>query len=396
MKRNVWLSLIIMIILAGCATKNAQNKPNNPVQNNVGKQTSNTIINIKYLKMINSQVGWAVGNNFVGYTTDGGNRWRSVTPFKINAAEQLVSWYFLNAQSAWIAADDNQISKVVVYHTANKGEAWHETTINSYSMGPSWMNFINGQQGWIMLDLGAAAGSMGVELWRTTNGGQTWARLVHVAFNVNDGSGLPLGGDKTGISFLNASTGWITGSEPGGIAPILYKSNNSGIDWHLQNISLPHLWSSGNRGPTSISILPPKFFGKGHGIFPAEFTKFITVAGGIPKTIVATDFYNTTNGGITWHGTEVLQSQNNRPYVGYFLNSRLGWASAGRDIRITRDGGMHWGDIKPNMRLTNIRELDFTDEKMGFAVVGSGRLLKSVDGGSRWIIVRPRMTRNNE
>src|SRR5436305_271086 len=57
---------------------------------------------------------------------------------------------------------------------------------------------------------GPGAGSESVDIFHTTDSGQTWSKI---ASTENPASGLPRVGLKSGISFRDAMHGWATGGD---------------------------------------------------------------------------------------------------------------------------------------------------------------------------------------
>src|SRR5439155_934772 len=71
---------------------------------------------------------------------------------------------------------------MVVWRTVDGGKTWASSSLEDAQAidGPGRANFADAQHGWVLLGTGAGAGSFGVRLYRTTDGGQTWA-LVSAA-----------------------------------------------------------------------------------------------------------------------------------------------------------------------------------------------------------------------
>ena len=77
---------------------------------------------------------------------------------------------------------------------------------------------------------------------------------------------LPFGGRKSGIQFLNASTGWITGTVGANDLAWLYVSHDGGATWNHQSLPLPPGVPS-----AQLSLGSPTFFSGTEAFFPSFF-----------------------------------------------------------------------------------------------------------------------------
>ncbi len=138
--------------------------------------------------------GFAAGSNgTMAKTTDGGNNW---TPVSLPVTDRLVGVFFINDQVGWVCPDNytNQI-----LYTQNGGASWEFKTVPETSY---WRNihFEDALNGYLY------GGSSGYGLvYRTVNGGNTWA-LLHNSTEAVTGFDLQGSG--------NSSRLWICG--PGG------------------------------------------------------------------------------------------------------------------------------------------------------------------------------------
>jgi photosystem II stability/assembly factor-like uncharacterized protein len=329
---------------------------------------------ISSLHMFDATTGWALTDKDVLRTTDGGIHWQDVTPphASLNAANIAV----LDASTAWIAMPQLGSSTIQVFHTLNAGQTWQETTVkvNGFTDGAQ-ITFINPTDGWMLVGLGAGAGSEAVAVYRTTDGGATWANVSSTnPPNNTTPNSLPLGGDKNGLSFLTPSTGWATGTEPSN-TPWFYMTHDGGQTWLRQPLQLPP-----NQSSAEFSITPPTFFNASDGILPVNGFS----VGSQP--VQGSDIYITHDGGTTWNSTSLLPINASSAD---FLDVNHGWVTDGSVLYMTSDGGQHWTKIfSVTSNMPKFQQLNFTSSWLGLAIAytnsGAMVLLKTEDGGQTW------------
>src|SRR5581483_9354234 len=111
------------------------------------------------------------------------------------------------------------------------------------------------QNGWLLLDKGSATSHEAIDIFRTTDGGTTWLKVSSTDQNTGNQSGtLPFAGDKSGISFISTTTGWVTGTLPVDNRAWLYVTHDGGSTWQPQNLPLP---ANSN---VQVATMPPIFF----------------------------------------------------------------------------------------------------------------------------------------
>lgn len=204
------------------------------------------------------------------------------------------------------------------------------------------------------------------------------------------GISIPL----NGLAFVSPTEGWVTGAS-GVIlhttdAGKHWMAQNSGTLHWLQSVSFvdaSHGWVVGNDG----TILATKDGGdtwtqQDSG---SKFDLFVVTflndkegwAGGFAGTLL-----HTTNGGRTWSkvSTETAQWVMNI----FFLksNPKFGWA-VGQDglVLVTKDGGDTW-QKKNNSIGKDLYGVYFTDQNQGWAVGTHGVIQYTANGGDSWII----------
>lgn len=239
-------------------------------------------------------------------------------------------------------------------------------------LGVSQVQFVNAQDGWGLAGFGGgAAGSQAVDLFRSTDGGQTWSKVASAP------GSLPLGGQKSGMGWASATTGWVTGCVCAAENTVLLsRTQDGGVTWQSQSLTFSGLQAV-------VTTEPPVFFSATEGILPVTFN-----TGG--DTILAV--YATHDGGTTWsHSTLLMGASGARD----FLTMQQGWVVIGNGstMGVTSNGGQSWLLINPSVNFRNISQLDFVSAQEGWAISTNPSnpsapvLLKTMDGGQTWVPV---------
>jgi photosystem II stability/assembly factor-like uncharacterized protein len=313
--------------------------------------------------MIDATTGWALTNTSVLYTTNGGDTWKDVTPHE---AALVGAGYFLSREEAWISEASGlslqagQKPAVIISHTINGGRTWQSAALSiTIPDGVSSMSFINDQDGWAEAELGGAAGNDLVEIFRTTDGGKSWAAVSRTPYGSQDNipATFPFSGHKTGLTFINASTGWATG-------PWLYVTRDGGATWQQQTLHTT----------PDQTFAPPTFFTTHDGILPAGSRLFIT-----------------HNSGTTWQSRPLPPESSSLLITFTDMQHGLVAVSSGTTLYHTSDGGAHWAKITPRVTtsISAFAQLDFVSTGIGWALGNtpdgaSELLLKTTDGGRTW------------
>ncbi len=336
------------------------------------------------IQMMDTTTGWAVAaDHHILRTTDGGTSWQDVTPAYAHSAQAVGDVEeFLSAALAWVAiAPANGTPPIQVFRTTDGGQTWQMALVQSDNVGQ--ITFLNAQDGWILAGIEAAAGPKAVDVFRTTDGGKTWTKVSTASPTYTSPGALPPGAEW--MTFLDASTGWATGSSPVTQFVWLYATHDGGSTWHHQTLPSPA------HGQGDLFTGPITFFNRQDGVLPTCFS-----AG----ADIYTDIYVTHNGGTTWNSTSLL------PFsicavaafggVSDFIDSTHGWvldtawtpAATTTSLYMTSDGGAHWRKLLPRTNYQDIQALDFVSDTVGWAIGAvtseTSSLLKTKDGGHTW------------
>ncbi len=323
------------------------------------------------IRMFDALTGWAKvaqGSSGVGArgavasvvrTTDGGIHWRDVTPHAPPEREiwrhgYTVGW--ITSVSAWVLAAPAPLppdtpqgdARSVLFHTVDGGETW-KSVFNSF---PGEMDFINARDGWSIARNG--------DVYRSTDGGETWVKIGSAKFP----------GRKVSMTFLNATTGWITGSSDARDGIYLLVTRNGGHTWQQQRLSLPPQVTPSS----SFRPAPYRFFTPRDGILSQADVSYVV-------------FYVTHDGGTTWTPTTPVTFSQGYYRGGSFADVNHGWVTEGDTLYVTSNGGRQWTTVRPGSPFTYVGELDFISPQIGWAVgqaLFPPFLLKTVDGGHTW------------
>jgi photosystem II stability/assembly factor-like uncharacterized protein len=327
-----------------------------------------SILNIE---MLDEVFGWAVTEEKIIRTDDGGVTWYDVTPQGLTDAGYLVFADFLDADHAWVQFPDmnRYPNGGTLYRTRDGGLTW-EPVDTPFSGGS--MKFVDEENGWMMADLGVGAGSMGVSIFRTSDGGGTWT-LVYTNDPNLDGAGdtLPLGGIKNFILPLNADTAWVGGVVYAPGETYLYRSGDGGKTWLNTSLILPE-----GSSESELSVLDIEFLSPNDGLLALRKTSET------PQILV----YRTSDGGNTWeflpvefNGYGILETPSASEMIFY----------ASDQFHVTNDAGVTVQQITPDIPFgESITDMSFANSQTGWVIYadpsGARILYKTTDGGATW------------
>ena len=339
------------------------------------KPKGEKVVQLQDIHMLDQNNGWALSYDglHILHTAKGPQHWQDVTP-AINVQNgRLSSGMYLDNDTAWIALNTNQ-SRFTILHTTNGGRNWQSTLLPVDGSGIGQTDFIDKMNGWVTVGQGAAAGSSGLQVLHSTDGGTTWHIVSTTDNNTDKYPGhIPFMGDKTGPSFINATTGWMTGSTPVSGYVLLFKTTDAGQTWNQQNIALPADYQD------QVMTMPPTFFNDNDGYLPI----LLNAAKG---SVI--DIYSTHDGGLSWRGGDLVS---NGLSVLTFSDISHGWdLDINKLFHVTIDGGVHWMQITPHapIAFSSPYKLQFISPAVGYlldSLDNGTRLFQTMDGGNNWI-----------
>ncbi|MBN2554948.1 MAG: hypothetical protein JXA97_03325 [Anaerolineales bacterium] len=396
------------------------------------------------LQMIDASTGFAIidyneSYNQIMRTQDGGSTWIDITPAGTPDTTCHIS--FFDADHGWAAfrsdPDLNPSSAYTIWRTVDGGETWQTSTpmnmsdIDVEGINPQAFFFLNPQTGWFRAGTGPAGMHKSyITIYRTTNGGQTWTRMMD-PYTDTEIYSFP----KTGMVFADASYGWITRDSRGvewGV--YVHVTEDGGATW--RSIALPEPADAPGlyEGGGWCGAFYPRLAGRGRGslVVSCEIYEddestyqtylYTTADGGLswtylamppgelfrfPGSLVAAgrSVYQSTDGGENW---DLMNSVDFYPGSYSFIDPLNGWVFAQWQdqpaaLMRTANGGRFWEPIDLTIASARsagaeISDVDITaitmvDAARGWAIGArpgeNDRILVTDNGGDRWIDATP-------
>ena len=323
-------------------------------------------------------------------SNDGGLTWQDITPAGLQGALVAAGDVYGGRLKADFSEDFglaaiSQTRQVLVYRTEDGGINWAESVVElaEEAQGIISVDVLGEQNGWVLVSRGVGAGNEWVDLYATQDSGASWSHDAWSSTEVDPFGRIPSGGLKSGITFSDLQTGWISGSAP--IESIyLFRSLDGGQTWQEAPLPLPDEVAM----PGTSS--PPEFFSEDLGVIG------VTVYTG--DDTVGLLFFWTRDEGKSWQPSAVLEGN---ATAWDWLDELHGYVAEVNDagqtrLHTTRDGGLSW-EATP-LELAYLHKIEFVSVQVGWAICGwqdapwtgcAGDLYRTEDGGGSWEIVTP-------
>lgn len=238
----------LALALTGCGTTRtpfAKASSSPTVSRKVtAKAQPSSSLQLDHITMVSVQDGWGLASAGVVTTRDGGRKWRSVNPpeFPVTSTGPMTPNFasvFLSAHEAVIARETT--SGIRVWRTTDGGVRWTLGTWNAPKSviqnnfgGSIQMQFMNAQEGLMVLSSQGNAGSTSDALLQTTDGGIHW-HLLPVSSpgstfeDIGSMTMISSGGGLASINTMVTGRAWVL------------TTTNGGRSWLSQALPLPHV-----------------------------------------------------------------------------------------------------------------------------------------------------------
>jgi photosystem II stability/assembly factor-like uncharacterized protein len=281
-----------------------------------------------------------------------------------------------------------------VWRTADGGATWQGSTLLNWTDAGDYFDatdiqFLDAQTGFVFAHLGVGMMHDYVSLYRTSDGGVNWERIVDPLLD-----NLTMSCDKTGIVFADANTGLVTG-DCHAVAPgvFLQATKDGGATWTTPELASPtdkpDLFTDQNIGCGTYN--PALFAQSGALVVRCSFFT--------ANPIRAESYlYTTADGGQTWTLSATPLPMASTSVT--FLDAKLGWAqgtldsnnpTAPLDLYQTTDGGATWTKVGT---ATWSGIFNFINDQTGWAVAQASdalALVVTTNGGQKWSLLKPQI-----
>ena len=341
------------------------------------------LIHIKFLDPYN---GWGIsvdGSGQLLRTVDGGITWLNTTPPDMTGIGYSTVLDVLNNNTVWVLVPNEDFFTGVLFHTIDGGLNW---TSGDVPFGGASLQFLDSTTGRAMAGRGVGLGSNAVEMFQTSDGGATWHSVFNDDPSRSDSTdSLPFSGIKNGMIFLDAGTGWVTGTRPMAGDIYLFATRDGGATWVQLTIPLPAGYDSYQYYPQA------PIFIKNDGFLPLMIY--------LQDTTELT-FFISHDGGNTWNGNPLVVGRMIPPGQVSFGDARRAWGwDGGSRIYFTTDGSQTWTALTSSLDLSGrLAQMEFvpgpSDQFTGWALSsvdesGHSQLFRTTDNGTTWTLVVP-------
>ena len=357
--------------------------------------------NVLAMKLLTPKIGWTATEKNLYWTIDAGNTWKNITPPSVSFGE-ITFVLFLNTTQGWVLSNRNEVKykEFFLSYTKDGGLTWLSNSINlpekyiqmdknnrkkNPFSGDGWIDFIDINNGWIVLEFPVSAkdNSMGIML-RTENGGKTFKIVA-------DHIQLPLTGD---FHFVTSKDGWLNGH----VDASLYVTHDGGITWKEVTLEIsqqPYFTKEESGDYYDLPI----FQNSRQGFLPVTYLRDLYVS-----TLV---LFATNNGGSTWKADRIMPDLKN---IAYMYPSALADSILislvpsetehsltlikvlpnGKTITTTANALNIKGNLtKGSLYPSKWWKLSFITPDQGWVSTNTNQLLSTNDGGKNWTVITP-------
>jgi photosystem II stability/assembly factor-like uncharacterized protein len=372
------IAAFVLLILSACSTAESTPSPYpdtpSPAQINAPLVEAPSLDSIHFLNELD---GWGATETQIVRTNDGGITWHNVTPSNLSEAGYAIEMFVLDNSHVWLQKPDdtNYPNSGTLYRSTDGGITWTNFT-TPFSGGH--LSFIDTNNGWMLADLGAGAGSNAVAVFQTSDGGENWKQTYTNDPNIpNASDSLPLGGIKNGLTPFNMQTAWVYGVTYASGAVYLYRTDDGGANWKQESIPLP-------AGAENAELV----FEQLRFVSPTD--AFLSMRLASSELMLAV--YVSHDAGNTWSLTPTLIPNG---FMSDFISAQEAVIYNGEQFYVTRDAARTWMIIPPDIKFSEtFAGMDFVNASSGWVITmdptnNQSSLYRTQDGGATWLPVVP-------
>ncbi|MCA1593949.1 MAG: hypothetical protein LC754_15120 [Acidobacteria bacterium] len=293
------------------------------------KQQSGTLAWLHAVFFVDANRGWAVGGKgALLATVDGGAHWQLQ---RSPATDTLRDIFFADERTGWIVCERSIYllqtktePRSYLLRTTDGGDSWARVEVTGADVNAVLVRvvFPDREHGWALGEEGA--------LYATTDSGGSWTRAR-----------VPTRRLLLGATFLDAQRGWLVGT-----GSTILQTEDGGATWRAGQVEIPPAQSQPTTQPAHASSQSP-----------ATAVRFNAVS---------------------------------------FADARRGWAVGDSGaIYSTANGGRTWRALQSNVE-ENLFDVKFFDAREGRAVGKGGTVIHTTDGGATWRAERTDTTHSLE
>lgn len=353
--------------------------------------TPNSEVILTQISMTNQNEGWGIGHQLgsddhILHTKDGGQTWADRTPPEPppqQGESQKIAWgYFADKNNAWVIYAYQKWHVVpqppLVWKTTDGGITWQPSQPLSLTgqeefFLPEGFTFPDTEHGWLLIHVGGGMHHDYSLLYRTTDGGQSWERMIDPYK-----TGLQ-SLENTDLAFVDENVGWVGKNNMGVMLGAFWEhTEDGGRNWESSFLPAPPELDWKN-DPNACRTESPHFTSSQTAVFLVNCRVFED-----DKEKTLTYIYTTGDQGKNWQHAQLPSQVDELDFIDY----QTGWAT-GRDIYQTTDGGLSWVKIKT---VHWSGQFSFVDAQHGWAVASDEDatvLVKTEDGGRSWKLLTP-------
>jgi hypothetical protein len=357
--------------------------PGSPTPFSIPKMPAVPLATARF-KLLTPTTGWAATDQMLLWTTDGGARWKDITPSNPHHSQRdrqhddLASIFFLNANTGWAlfayqSGPESDDWAFDVSSTVDAGESWSTTHVTAANIdqealsGNGNIAFADSLHGWVNLALKSSAAFWSGDVLSTSDGGRTWKVLGN-----GPGSSGP-------ILLLPHGNGWLIGQDD----TELYATHDGGSSF--QEVSLPAPQEIAPAGRPAYDL--PIFEDNLHGHVA------VTYSGNSQAAAV---LFATEDGGLTWKADGIFTNFDTGS-VGQMVTSTVADSTWIIPVTLRRSQPLliqipHGGRVVANGTTGKLGNstISFFSPTRGW--VWSMGLLSTTDGGATWTTITPMAT----